>query len=124
MIDDEVYVELAKWCARACHVLKTATNGRSVDSLSDSSKKRAEDLGRCVDLVNSFLPIITSDTRTIRHIESVVRERASCALDLQEHYSGSTRECLVAWQAEMREILRFFDVRGCHLAVPTVPELH
>ena len=123
MIDDDAYVELAKCCARACHVLKTATEGRSVDSLSDFSKKLAEDLGRCVDLANSFIPIITSDTRTIRHIESVVSERANCACDLREHHPGSTYECLVAWQAEMRGILGFFNVRGCHLTVPTVPKL-
>ena len=124
MIDDDVYVELAKYCTRACHVLKTATEGRSVGSLSDSSKKQTEDLERCVDPVSSFLLIITSVTRTIRHIESVVCERASCAPDLREHYPGPTRECLVAWQAEMQEILRFFDVRGCHLTIPTVPEPH
>ena len=124
MIDDEAYVELAEWCTRVCHVLKTATDGRSVDSLSDPSKKQAEDLGRCVDLVNSFLQIITSDTRTIRHIESVVCERTSCAPDLREHYPGPTQECLVTWQTEMQEILRCFDVRSCCLTVPTVPKLH
>ena len=124
MIDDDAYVELATRCTRACHVLKTATEGRSVDSLSDPSKKQTEDLGRCVDPVDSFLLIITSDTRTIRHIESVVCERASCARDLPEHYPGPTQECLAAWQTEMQEILKFFDVRGCHLTVPTVPKLH
>jgi hypothetical protein len=123
MIDDDAYVELAKCCARACHVLKTATEGRSVDSLGDSSKKLVEDLGRCVGLANSFRPMITSDTRIIRHIESVVSERANCACDLREHHPGSTHECLVAWQAEMRGIPGFFNVRGCHLTVPTVPKL-
>jgi hypothetical protein len=60
MIDDDAFVELAKCCTRTCHVLKTATEGRSVDSLSGPSKKRIEDLGRCVDLANSSLPTITS----------------------------------------------------------------
>jgi hypothetical protein len=124
MIDDEAYVELAKWCTRACHVLKTATDGRSVDSLTDSSKKQADNLGRCVHPVNSFLPIITSDTRTIRHIESVVCERASCAPALREHYPGPTQECIATWQTETQEILRFFDVRGCRLTVPTITKLH
>jgi hypothetical protein len=124
MVDDDVYVELAKCCAGACHVLKTATEGRSVDSLSDSSKKQIEDLGRCVDPAKSLLPIITSDTRTIRHIESAVCERATCARDLREHHPGPIQECLVVWQAEMQEMQRFFDVRGCHLTVPTVPKPH
>jgi hypothetical protein len=123
-MDDDAYVELAKRCTRACHVLKTATDGMSMDSLSNSSKKQTEDLGRYVDPASSFLPIITSDTRTIRHIESVVCERATCARDLREHHSGSIQGCLVVWQAEMQEMLRFFDVRGCHLTAPTVPKPH
>ena len=124
MIDDDAYVELAKCCTRACHVLKTTTEGRSVDSLSDPSKKQIDDLGRCVDPASCFLPIIMSNARTIRHIESAVCERAICARNLREHHPGPIQECLVVWRAEMQEMLKFFDVRGCHLMVPTVPKLH
>ena len=119
MIDDDAYVELAKCCTRVCHVLKTATEGRSVDSLSGPSKKRIEDLGRCVNPANSTPLTITSGISTVRHLESIVRERANYARNLREHHPGPTNECLIAW----REILGFFDVRGCQLTIPTVSEL-
>ena len=54
MIDDDAYVELANCCTRMCHVLKTATEGRGVDTLSDPRKQRIEDLGRYVDPANSL----------------------------------------------------------------------
>jgi len=44
MVDDDAFVELAKYCVRACHVLKTATEGRNVDSLNRPAKKAIEDL--------------------------------------------------------------------------------
>jgi hypothetical protein len=119
MIDDDAYVELAKCCTRACHVLKTATEGRSVDDLSGPSKKRIEGLGRCVDLANSSPLTITRGISTVRHLESVVRARANCARDLRDNHHGPTKKCLIAW----REILGFFDVRGCQPAMFTVPEL-
>jgi hypothetical protein len=118
MIDDDAYVELAKFCTGACHVLKTATGGRDVGSLSGPSKEQIEDLGRCVDPAKPSPLTIISDIRTVRHIESVARERANCARDLREYHPGPTKECLVAWRAEIREILGFFDVRGYHLTVP------
>jgi hypothetical protein len=123
MIGDDAYVELAMCCARACHVLKTATEGKSVDGLSDPSKKQIENLGRCVDPVNSFLPIITSGIRTVRCIESAVGERAKCAGDSREHHPGPTKECLVAWRTELQEMQILFDVCACHLTVPTAPKL-
>jgi hypothetical protein len=60
MIDDDAFVELAKCCARTCHVLKAATEGRSMDNLSGPSKKRIEGFERCVDLANSSLSTIAS----------------------------------------------------------------
>ena len=32
MVDDDAFVELAKYCVRARHVLKTATEERGIDS--------------------------------------------------------------------------------------------
>ena len=49
MIEDDSFVELAKTCVKTCHVLKTVTNGRDIDNSSGPSKRRIEDLGRCVD---------------------------------------------------------------------------
>jgi hypothetical protein len=119
MVDDDAYVELAKCCARACHVLKTATGGNSADSLSGPSRKRIEGLGRCVDPVNPSLLTITSGIRTVRHLESIVTAHANCARNLRKDHPGPTKECLFGW----REILRFFDVRGCQLTMLMVPEL-
>jgi hypothetical protein len=70
----------------------------------------------------TLLLTITRDVRIVRHIESVVSERPNCAHDLREHHPGPTSERLVAWRAEIVEILRFFGVRGCHSMVPTVPK--
>jgi hypothetical protein len=100
-------------------VLKTATEGRSVDSLSGPSKKRIEGLGRCVDSANSSPLTITSGISIVHHLESIVRARANCARNLREHHPGPTKECLIAW----REILGFFDVRGYQPAMFTVPKL-
>ena len=123
MIDDDAYVELAKYCTGACHVLKTATEGRDMGSLSGPRKEQIEDLGRCVVPAKPSPLVIMSDIRIVRHIESVVSQHANCARNLQEYHPGPTKECLVAWRAEMREILGFFDVRGYHLTVPTAPKL-
>ena len=119
MIDQDAYVELAKCCTRACHVLKTATEGRNAVSLSGPSKKRIEGLGRCVNPANSSLLTITSGFSTVRHLESIVRARANRTPDSREHHPGPTKECLIAWG----EILGFFDVRGCLPTIPTVLEL-
>ena len=59
MIEEEPFVELAKTCARACHMLKTATDGRDTDSLGGPSKRQIEDLGRCVD--SAQLPSADND---------------------------------------------------------------
>jgi hypothetical protein len=119
MVDDDAYVELAKCCANACHVLKTATEGRSVDSLGGPSRKRIQGLGRCVDPANPSLLKITHGISTVRHLEFMVSARANCARNLREHHPGPTKKCLFAW----REIVRFFDVRGCQFTIPTVSKL-
>ena len=49
MIEEDSFVELAKTCVGTCHVLKTATDGRDVDSSSGPGRRQIEDLGRCVD---------------------------------------------------------------------------
>jgi hypothetical protein len=116
MIDDDAYVKLAKCCIKACHVLKIATKKRSTGSLSGPRKEKIEDLGRCVDLAKQSLLTITSGIRTVRHIESAIRERVRYAHDLRRHHPGPTKECLVAWQ----EILEFFDVCGRQPTISTV----
>jgi len=49
MIDDVAFVELAKYCVRACHVLKAVTERRGVDGLSGPVKGAIESLGKYVD---------------------------------------------------------------------------
>jgi len=49
VIEEDLFAELAKTCVRTCHVLKTATDRRDIDSLSGPSRRQIEDLGRCVD---------------------------------------------------------------------------
>ena len=44
MVGDDAFAELTKSCVRACHVLKTATEGRGVNSLSGSTKEGIESL--------------------------------------------------------------------------------
>ena len=68
---------------------------------------------------NSPLPTMTSDIRTVHHIESAVRERANCARDSQEHYPESIDGCPVVLRMELLERLRTLDVCGFQLAVPT-----
>ena len=55
MIDDDALVELVEDCVRACHVLKSATEGRGADSFSVSGQKAVEDFGRYVDPAYSFV---------------------------------------------------------------------
>jgi hypothetical protein len=52
-----------------------------------------------------------------------VSAHANCARDLWEHHSAPTKECLIAWQTRIWEILRFFDVRSRRFTLPTVSEL-
>jgi len=116
MIDDVGFVELAKYCARACHVLKTATEGRSMDSLSGPMKEAIVGLEGYVDLAHPSLQIVTRNTRAMGYIESSVRE---CALDInypQRFRPGST-ESPVLWKMKIQKILAVFDVRGCHFRV-------
>ena len=44
MVDDSAFAELAKYCFRACHMLKTVTEGRDVDSLNRLAKKAIKNL--------------------------------------------------------------------------------
>ncbi|KAF9643933.1 kinase-like protein [Thelephora ganbajun] len=92
MIEEDSFVELAKLCVRTCHVLQTVIEGRDFDDLSGLIRRQIGDLGR-----------------TIRHIESVVRERADCVHNLRESYPECTRECIIVWREELLEMLRVFD---------------
>ena len=103
-------MELAKTCARTCHVLKT---------LSGPSEERIMDIGRCVDQTQPPLLAITNDTRTVRHIESAVRERANCTRDSQEPYPESTNDCVVFCRTKLLEKLRALDVCGFQFMLPT-----
>ena len=123
MIEEDSFVELANACVRTCHVLRDVTERRDVDNLSSPSRTRIEDLGRCVNLAQRSLLIITSDVRIVRHIELVVSERANCNRDSWGHDLGPTNECLIALRAEMWEILRVFDVRGFRFTIPMVSKL-
>ena len=123
MINDDALVELAKYCARACHVLKDVTQGRDVDSLSGPSRKAIEDLERYVDLLHHSLSTITNDIRTMRNIESVASERRNRVHDLPECHPGSTDDYLIRQRMGLREILRILDVRGREFTNPTISKL-
>jgi len=55
---------------------------------------------------------MTSNIRTVCHIESAVREHANRARDPQEDYPEPTNGCPVAWRMELLERLRALDVCG------------
>ena len=119
MIEEDSFVELAKTCTRTCHVLKTVSDGKDVGSLNGPSEEQIEDLGRCVDPTQPPLLAITDDTRTVRHIESAVRECANCTRDSRESYPKSTNGCVVSWRTELLEKLRALDVCGFRFMLPT-----
>ena len=98
------------------------TEGRDVDDLSCPSKG-IEELERCTDPGQFCLLTITSNTRTVRNVESTARERTDCARDLQEDHPGSTTECLMALRTEMLERLGAFDACDFYLIMPTPSEL-
>jgi len=114
---EDVLVELARECARTCHVLKTANKRNDVDRSSSSSTNRFEDLERCVDSANPSLPTVTGDIRIVCRIESAANERTECTRDLRVHHPGSTKGRLIAWCTGMREILGSFDVRDPRFTV-------
>jgi len=123
MIDEDPFVELVKTCAKACHVLKTTSDGKDIESLSDSSRRQIEDLGRCVDPIKPPLLKITSDTRIFRHIEFAVREPANCARDSQGQYPGFMNDWAVSWRTEISERLGVLDVCGSQLTMPTASQV-
>jgi len=52
MTKDDYFAELAKDCVRACHTLKSVTEGSNVGNVGGGpGQKLVEDLGRCVDQV-------------------------------------------------------------------------
>ena len=52
VIDDNAFVELAQYCARVCHVLKSATEGRNLDAWSEFVEKATGSLERFVGSVH------------------------------------------------------------------------
>ena len=122
MIEEEPFVELVEVCARTCRVLATVAERKDVDNLSGLNSK-LEDLGRYVDPAQPSLLMITRNIRTVRRIESAVREHVDCTHDPQEYQSGSAEERIIAWRAELRELSSVFEVCGCQLTVPTVSKL-
>ena len=105
-----MFVELAKDCVRMCHMLKAVNEESDMHNFCGSSMNRISDLGRYIDLSRHIYRLLTGNIRIMRHIESMVSERAHCAHDTREYLSESTKECVIAWQTEMWEILRVFDV--------------
>ena len=120
MINDDALVELAKYCARTCHVLKDVTRGKDADSLSGPGRKAIEDLRTYVDSAQHSISTVTNDIRTMRDIESVVSKRRNDGL--REGYYDSINEYLTRQRTELQEILRILDVRGCQLTAPTTAE--
>lgn len=117
MIEDDLFVDLARICVKTCHVLKMLTDGRDVDELSGPDEKQIEVLERCADPVQPSPLIMMGDIRTVRSIESAVRERGSCVRDSRGYYPGPTNECVIAWRVTLREALNIFDVSGHRLTV-------
>ena len=123
-VKDDSLIELAETCAIKCQVLKSRTEGRDTDDMgSPYPNEKIEDLGRCVDPAQSSLLPMTSGIRTVRHIESVITERANCAQDSRGHHTGFTDERLIAWMTKIRETLKAFDVCGFQPTLPTVSKL-
>ena len=120
MIDDDALVELAKYCAKTCHVLKRVTQGRGADNLSGSSRKAIEDLRRYVNPAHCSLSTITNDIRITHNIEFVVSERWDGVHDLQERHSGSTDEYLITQRTGLQRILRILDVCDCQFTMPRI----
>jgi len=48
MANDNAFMELAMYCVRACHVLKTATEGRDMHGLNRLTKEAIESLEKYV----------------------------------------------------------------------------
>ena len=59
----------------------------------------------------------------MRNIELIVNERPNCVQGSREHHPGFTKERLIAWRAELWEILRIFDVCVRQLTMPAISEL-
>ncbi|KAF9780765.1 hypothetical protein BJ322DRAFT_280221 [Thelephora terrestris] len=78
MLGECPFGELAELCARTCRVLEATDDLAGIDETIES-------LGR-----------------TVRRIESGIRQRGDCARDLREH----NLDCVIAWREELCEILR------------------
>jgi hypothetical protein len=66
--------------------------------------------------------LITNGFRTVRAIESVVRQRVNHASDSREQYPSSTEESIIALRAELCEILSLFEENRYQLADAQPPQ--
>ena|SRR5579872_1995419 len=80
MLEEEPVVELSQLCSRSCHVLDAATRQKDVNNLS-SLERKIEDFTKVYQLVSLISLAITSNVRTVRDIESVIRESTSHTLN-------------------------------------------
>ena len=109
MAGDETFVELAQYCSRTCHVLKTVTERRGSDGSSELVEKAIGSLERFVDPSQPVV-IVTSGIRASRCINSNVFEPASGADCHPEHRPSSTEMSPSLCRAELLETLDTFYV--------------
>lgn len=113
MIEHDAFVKLAQCCARACLVLKAATEGGGAGDLSEPVQKAIESLERYVNFTHPLLPSsITNNARTLHRIKSQVTEYVSGANFDPEHRPGSTEASPVLWKTEFQKILESIEVCG------------
>lgn len=109
VIKEDSFVELADLCSRMCHVLEAVGD---LGGFSD----QIEELGRHVSPACGFLSTILIGLRIVSKIESAIRKRANCLIDLREILHVTTEECFNTWRKDLCGILSCFDVRRCQLS--------
>jgi len=57
MIDNKDCVQLCSYLCNVCLALKTATQGKDADDLSESERMGLKDLERCVDYIPTALSV-------------------------------------------------------------------
>ena len=77
MIDDKDSMQLSEYCFNVCTVLKTAVQGRNVDSLGEPVRAALEDLERCVSLSFSACSLQPGNSRVTHEIERTLRRGAN-----------------------------------------------
>jgi len=90
MVDDKDTVQLSEYCFNTCEVLKTAVQGKDVNSLNESVRVALEDLERCVDWSCSVCSLTNSNSRVTREIERTLRRGAN--IPRAKHNKGKVEE--------------------------------